>query len=104
MFGYYRCVGDDKKNTFNCHKAIEDQEGQDSAARELCDGSKETSAGRGRAGEPGGEPQPLPTACRQGLAEGGRRHLGLLNPTCLATGIFHYASQMESSHTGFTLI
>lgn len=54
MFGYYRCVGDDKKNTLNCHKAIEDQEGQDSAARELCDGSTETSAGRGEQASPAG--------------------------------------------------
>lgn len=52
MFGYYRCVGDDKKNTLNCHKAIEDQEGQDSAARELCDGSSETSAGGGEQASP----------------------------------------------------
>jgi len=71
LFGYYWRVGDDKKNTLNCHKAIEDQEGQDSAAHELCDGrrdcdgSRETGAGTGRAGEPSGEPQSLPAACWQ---------------------------------------
>lgn len=47
VFGCYWCVGDDEKNNFECHEAIEDQEGQDSASHECGEGSRECGAGRG---------------------------------------------------------
>lgn len=102
MFGYYWCVGDDKKSGLNCHKAIENQEGQDSAACKLCDGSKETGAGRGRASKPSREPQSLPIAWGKVWQSG--IYSGLQNATCLATEIFQYTSQMENNHTELTLI
>jgi len=38
------------------------------------------------------------------LAEGSRRHPGLLHAACWATEIYLYTSQMENSHAEFTLI